>query len=681
MSDQSTTTDTYFRSAHEVQSTFGVDLITAEVLRNSFIDVTRQMHSSMLRAAFSPIVRESMDFAVALHVVNDDLSTDLIAITEGCTQFAFTHQHMANMVLQEYGIENLGPGDTLVCNDAFRGGIHFGDLNFFRVVFDAEGKPAFVLTDAAHVFDIGGPTPGGFNMTAQSMYEEGLRLPPTLISSGGVMVRPVVNLLLENTRNPLMMIGDVRALMGTLKTGEERLSSLMNRNGVDDLRGAAAYTLDLAERRMRAALHRVPDGDYEAERWIDDDGITPDPLRVSVSFRVRGDRAELDFSGTGTQSAGPLTTCWEDAARAVIGPKVMLDPRHPMNAGAMRPFDVLLPAGSVVLGLPPTSQSNHVEVGTKIAAVTIDAVSKACPDVAAASDSGTTGALTFWGFDSRPGRVGDPFFGIFMGGQGWGGTSRSDGVSFCLSPLYNCRAGVIEMAEMATPYVIWEWGAVMDSAGAGEHRGGFAGVVSMEALVDGFVMPMVDGARTSAPGAGGGGAGPTCYAVVHERAPGTPPPLWNGIMPASAYTPVFGIFDDEGRPDPDNGTFGNGAISQTCHVVALPLKAGQVYRQVSAGAGGWGNPLDRAPDAVLRDVSNELVSRAQARDLYGVVVDDRATAVDDAATRERRGELRRRQGAGDWEVPRAYHRDWPADRSAFDTLTGRAFAQAGAQEA
>ena len=518
-------------------------------------------------------------------------------------------------------------------------------------------------------------------MTAQNMYEEGLRLSPTLISSGGVMVRSVVNLLLENTRNPLMMIGDVRALMGTLKTGEERLRSLMNRNRMAELRGAAAYTLDLSERRMRAALSRVPDGDYDAERWIDDDGITPDPLRVSVSFRVRGDRAELDFSGTGTQSAGPLTTCWEDAARAVIGPKMMLDPRHPMNAGAMRPFDVLLPAGSVVLGLPPTSQSNHVEVGTKIAAVTIDAVSQACPEVGAASDSGTTGALTFWGFDSRPGRVGEPFFGIFMGGQGWGGTSRSDGVSFCLSPLYNCRAGVIEMAEIATPYVIWEWAAVMDSAGAGEYRGGFAAVVSMEALIDGFVMPMVDGARASAPGASGGGAGPMCYAVVHERAAGAAPPLWNGIMPASAYTPVFGIFDDEGRPDPDNGGFGNGTIESTCHLVSFPVTAGQVYRQVSAGAGGFGNPLDRDISAVLRDVSNELVSRAQARDIYGVIVDERATAVDETATRELRDDLRARQSAGEWVVPRAYHRDWPADQSEFDTLTGRALAQAAAQEA
>src|SRR3954451_8247059 len=180
----------FFMTAAEVEAEYGVDLITAETLRNGYLEGTRQMFGTLLRSSFSNIVRDGMDFGVCVHLVNDDMTTEMVAITEGCTQFAFTHQHMTNMVLQEYGIENLGPGDTLVCNDAFRGGIHFGDLNFFRVVFDAEGRPAFVLTDAAHVFDIGGPTPGGFNMTAQSMYEEGLRLPPTLISSGGVMVRP-----------------------------------------------------------------------------------------------------------------------------------------------------------------------------------------------------------------------------------------------------------------------------------------------------------------------------------------------------------------------------------------------------------------------------------------------------------------------------------------------------------
>ena len=123
-------------TAEEVEAEYGIDLITAETLRHAFVEATRHMHGTLLRSSFSNIIRDGMDFGVCVHLVNDDGTTEMLAITEGCTQFAFTHQHMTNMVLDEYGIENLGPGDTLVCNDAFRGGIHFGDLNFFRVIHD-----------------------------------------------------------------------------------------------------------------------------------------------------------------------------------------------------------------------------------------------------------------------------------------------------------------------------------------------------------------------------------------------------------------------------------------------------------------------------------------------------------------------------------------------------------------
>jgi N-methylhydantoinase B len=671
----------YFLSAPEVKETYGVDLISGEVLRHSLIDVTRQMHGSMLRAAFSPIVRESMDFAVGVHAVNDDGTTDLVAITEGCPQFAFTHQHMANMVLDEYGLENLGPGDTLVCNDPWRGGIHYGDLNFFRVIFDEYGKPAFVLSDAAHVYDIGGPTPGGFNMGARSMYEEGLRIPPMLIVSGGVMVRPTINLLLENTRDPHMMIGDVRALLGTLKTGEERMQVLSARHGIETLRNAARYTLGLSERRMRAALSRVPDGTYEAERFIDDDGITSELLRIGVSITVRGSRAEIDFSGTDAQCVGPLTTCWEDAARCIIGPKIMLDPRHPMNAGAMRPFDVILPPGSMLLGLPPTSQSNHIEAGNKVAAVTIDALSRAMPESGVASDSGTTSALTYWGFDTRAGREGQPYFGILMAAQGWGGTSVSDGISFCMCPTSNCRAGVIEMAEIGAPYVVWEWSAVIDSAGAGKHRSGFASAAAVEALVDGFFTPFTDGARVAAPGANGGSSGPTCVGMIIDHEPGTALPIWNGIIPSDSYTPMFGIFDDEGRPDPVAGEFGKGTLTQTCHLVAFPVKAGQIYRFISAGAGGCGDSLEREPQRVLRDVIDERVSFAQARDSYGVVICRETLTVDAAATDDLRDELRRKREAGAWETPQSYFRQWPLNLEQFNEIKATSVPGAVRQEA
>jgi N-methylhydantoinase B len=653
----------FFLTASEVQDIYGVELITAETVRHGLIEVTRHMHGTLQRSAFSNIVRDGMDFGVCVHLINDDGSTELVAVTEGCTMFAFTHQHMTNLVLDEYGIENLGPGDTIVCNDSFRGGIHFGDLNLFRIVHDEHGRPAFVVTDAAHVFDIGGPTPGGFNLQAQSMFEEGLRIPPTLITSGDKPVRSAMALLFDNTRSPLHMVGDVRALLGTLRAGEERVRALMERYGSEGVRAGARYALGLSERRMRRALLEVPDGDFEAEQLMDDDGVADEPVKLRVALRIRGDEAEIDFSGTDRQTLGPVTTGWEEAARCIIGPKVLLDPRHPMNAGAMKPFHVLLPAGSVVLGLPPTSQSNHTELGSKICSVMLRLVSEAVPDRAVASDSGTSGAVLVYGADNRPGRENNPYGAGLLFGEAWGGTASADGISYCLSPLYNCRANVIEFVEKECPLVIWEWGTTMDGAGAGEHRGGFSPFMTIEAFADTTCIPLLDSARFGPVAIQGGASGMTSFGTLLERDANGRPTSWNGVFPAERMTPLFGKFDDQGRPDPRNGTFGNG----TRHLSAkmqIVLHDGEILRLQTASAAGCGDPLERDPMAVLKDVLNERVSPGQAREVYGVVLS--GVDVDEDATAEER--LRLREGRNGDAQPPSWFERWPVTEDDFQAL-------------
>ena len=649
----------FFMTAQDIQAEYGIDLITAETLRNSFIEVTRHMHSTLLRSSYSNIIRDGMDFGVCVHVVRDDGTTDLVGITEGCTQFAFTHQHLVNMVLDEYGIENLGEGDTLVTNDAYRGGIHFGDLNFLRVIHDQEGKPAFVLSNGAHVFDVGGPVAGGFNHQATTLYEEGLRIPPMLITADDVLVRPVMNLLVENTRSPFHMVGDVKAMLGTLRAGETRLREIIGRYGSGSVKAAAHYALDLAERRMRRALTEVPDGDYEAQDALDDDGVVFEPLNLKVTVRVRGARAEIDFSGTDRQPLGSLNSCWEEAGRCIIGPKMILDPRHPMNAGAMRPFDVLLPPGSAVLALPPTSQSNHVDLGATMSSLMLQALSKALPEAAAAPNAGVVGALLVHGMDGRPGREGMPFGSAFLFGEAWGGTQVTDGISFCFSPLYNVRTIVIEYAERETPLVVWEFGLVMDSAGAGRFRGGFSPSYTFEALNDAYVTPMLDRVRRPAYGAAGGGSGMTTYGFLVDKDKYGSPVGWNGVVPAERMTRLYGIYDDEGRPDPVGGELGKGARYMTCKVAGYHLAPGEVLRVMAASPGGYGNPLERDPERVLADVANERISRAQAERTYGVLLEEDGRAVDANATDELRRQLQEHLDAGDWSTPLSVYQPWP----------------------
>lgn len=666
------TDQTFFMTASEVEDAYGIDLISAETLRNGLIEVTKDMHGTLLRSSFSSVIRDGMDFGVCVHLVGEDNTTELVSVTEGCTQFAFTMQHMTNMVLDEYGVENLGPGDTLVCNDAFRGGIHFGDLNLFRVIHDEDGKPAFVLSDAAHVFDIGGPVAGGFNNTATSMYEEGLRIPPMLVTSGETLVRPTINLILENTRNPFMMVGDVRALLGTLKRGEDRLRELMARYGTATVKSAARYALGLSERRMRKALLDVPDGDYSDEITLDDDGVVIQPVTLKLELRVRGAEAELDFSGTDPQTLGPLTTCWEEATRVLIGPKLILDPRHPMNAGAMRPFQVLLPPGSVVLGLPPTSQCNHIEPGAKVTTLATSVMSRAVPERGVAWDSATSGALIVAGVDQRPGHEGNQFGAALVPGTAWGGTQSCDGISFCQSAIYNCRSTIIEYLEMETPVIVWGSGIVIDSAGAGKFRGGFAPAFTIEAVTDVWATPLFDSSRAGPKGLDGGGPGVTSHGMLIAKDEHGSVASWNGVLPSDRMTPLFGIFDDDQRPDPDHGVYSNGTRFETSKITAMTLAAGEVLRLHSPCGGGYGDPLERDAARVVEDVANERVSVTQAADVYGVVVNSDTLHLDEEATRARRADLASQREAGTWQ-PSSFFQGWPRTQQEFEELTrGRA---------
>jgi N-methylhydantoinase B len=668
--DRTMSTDNdFFLTAGEIEQAYGIDFTSAETIRHGLIEVSRHMHGTLQRSAFSNIVRDGMDFGVCVHLINDDGSTELVAVTEGCTMFAFTHQHMANIVLDEYGIENMGPGDTLVCNDSFRGGIHFGDLNLFRVVHDDDGRPAFAISDAAHVFDIGGPVPGGFNLQAENMFEEGLRLPPTLITSRDEPVRSAMGLLLDNTRSPLHMVGDVRALLGTLRAGEERVRALIERYGADAVRAGARYALGLSERRMRKALREIPDGDYAAEQDMDDDGVTTDPVKLKVTLRVRGDAAEIDFSGTDRQTLGPITTGWEEAGRCLIGPKVVLDPRHPMNAGAMKPFEVLLPPGSLVLGLPPTSQSNHTELGAKICSVMLRLMSEAVPDKAVASDSGTSGAVLVYGSDNRPGRKGSPYGAGLLFGEAWGGTASADGISYCLSPLYNCRANVIELVEKECPLVIWEWGTTLDGAGAGRHRGGFGPFMTIEAFAATTCTPLLDSANFGPTPIQGGSSGMPSYGMLIDKDARGRATSWNGIFPADRMTPLFGKYDDQGRPDPVAGEFGNGARYLTAKT-QIVLEPGQILRLQTASAAGCGDPLERDPRLVHEDVRNERVTARQAREVYGVVLDAEG-GLDLAATGAERSA---REGG---PPPVTYKLDWPTNDAELEALASAELAAVG----
>lgn len=646
-----------FMNASEIEAAYGIDLATAETLRGGFIEVTRHMHRTLQRSAFSNVVRELLDFGVCVHMPVED-GTELVAVTEGCTHFAFTHAHMMNFVADEWGLENLGPGDTLVCNDPWRGSIHLPDVNLFRPVF-WHGELVFLLSDASHLVDIGGAVAGGFNNGAHEVFEEGLRLPPMLITSGGKPVRSTINLILENSRTPLHNLGDLRALFGTMRVGEGRLHRLLERYGVETMRSAARYTVDLAARRMRSAIVDVPDGMYEAEELIDDSGPGTGPLRLHLTGRVSGGHIELDFSGTDRQPLASLVTCWEETSRVLIGAKMLLDPNHPMNSGAMQPFHVVAPAGCAMMGLPPTSNSQHSEMATAIATLSLNLFGQMLPHRAVGSDGKTSSAHVFAGIDQRPGREGQPFGFIVLAGMGWGGTSKGDGISFCTTPIFGVSSPVFELMEREGPVILRGLNAQIDSAGAGRSRAGMHNALMIECAGDLVWTMVLDSTRFTRPGVAGGGNGMTAYAFRVEKNPDGSIPYVNGLVPLDRLTPLLGRFTADMTPDPEHGEWNRGTEFSSTKISGAKFANGEVLLVMPAAGGGYGEPLDRDAELVRHDVWNEVVSLRAAEEIYGVVIDPETLTVDEEATTQTRAHLTAERKSAHRGVPVAFPRPWP----------------------
>lgn len=637
--------------AADAVARYGFDIVDLETLRYGLIEVARDMHETLMRGGFSPIVRDVRDCTACIHVRTDE-GWQMVSSWEGCVQHAFTSPHIVNFTMSEWDESTLRDGDVIMVNDPWRGAIHCSDINFLRPVL-VDGRAEFVLHTTSHVADLGGPIPGGFANGTQTAFEEQLKFPPTLFYAEGVPVRPAFNYLLENNRVPHLVLGDVRALSGSLQVGARRLRDLLDGYGLEKVKAGGRYGMDMTEAAMRAGIARVPDGDYRVTDFLDDDSITPEPIELVMTVKVRGDSMEIDYSGTSRQPDGNVGTAWIESTRAIIGAKYILDPSSPVNSGTLRPVDAIMPPGSAVCVLPPSSCSNHVDTGGRVVNLMTQAMSRAVSDQAIGCDSGTAGMINIGGIDTRPGHEGTPWATFSLPGGGWGGTWASDGVSLCLLSMGNCRSSVQEHVERENPLVVWEHELMPDSAGAGEHRGGAGSVYTIGALSTTVITVTGDRSRSGAPGVQGGGRGMPFYAwLLHDLG------SVSGLDPLDQTNaePLFGVFDDHGNPAPDTGDFGRGTVYQTGKIAQIVLQPGQGLRLVVGGGGGWGDPLARKPDLVLRDVEDGIYSAEFAQKAYGVVIS--AGAVDQAATSERRARLARAREDGTWQVPTACSPHW-----------------------
>ena len=574
-----------------------VDPIVLELIQTRLTSVVREMRSIMIRTARSPMIHEGHDFSCAVL----SPAGELVAASEveQPTHLSALPWSARSVIARYDG--DLGPGDLFLHNDPYTGGAHLNDVALFFPVFSGETQFAN-LGIMAHWQDIGGMVPGSLSGTATEIFQEGIRIPGIRIVRRGEAIEEATDLLFANVRQPADRRGDLQAMIGACRIAERRLAGMLERWGAATAREATAALLDRAEVRMREAIRQVPDGVYEYETYLDNTGASPEPLPLRLRLTVEDDTLDADFSGCAPQVAGPTNLGPATSTTAVFTmAKALLDPKGPINAGAMRPLTVTAPLGSVVNARPPAACGAIGEVRRALESLVVGTLGKAIPDRLVGDLKGASNITAIGG--PHPGRDRD-FLHVEFPAGGTGAIIGADGNSamrnFAEGDISSIQP--VESIESTCPLRVETTTLRQDSGGAGQRRGGLGLRREVRLL------------------------GPQARLSVLSDKNVIPP---YGVRGGCSSAPNRFTVRRDGREIAPSALPGK--------VTAFGLRAGDVVIEETAGGGGYGNPLERDAAAVARDVAYGYVSPAAAAERYGVVMRD--AEVDEAATTAMRSRL------------------------------------------
>ena len=598
------------------------DPVTREVIRSSLVAAADSMAVTVVRTARSAVVKDGMDFSTSVfNGAGEQVAQGLtLPFHMGAMQPA-----LDGVLAQFEG--DVKPGDILASNDPYSGASHLPDIFLFKPVF-AERTLIAWLCVIAHHTDIGGRVAGGNACDNTEIYQEGLRLPPLKLFAAGQRNDAVWRIIGTNVRVPALVHGDLLAQVAALEQGEQDLLALAAAHGNERLDGYMSDIIDHTERRTRAEIAALPDGSWSFSDFIDGDGIRPEPIEIRVRVTIAGDEFSADFAGTSPQATGsinpnlPFTT---SAVYAVL--KTLTDPAIDANAGFFRPIAVRAPPGCFVNPQHPAAVAARGLGGFRVAQAVFGALAKALPERVPAAWGGGEFGVSFGGY-YQDGRA---FVFLEFNNDGpRGGGPHADGADGLTAPVHNMANTPIETIEAAQPLLIRRYGFVPDTGGPGRFRGGLGLVREYQLTHDEASLQ-----------------------VRSDRARFLP---W-GTQGGSSGTAGANLLN------PDRGDGGERLPGKFLRT----LKRGDVYRLVQPGGGGYGDPLERDPEAVREDAVQGKISAAHARAAYGVVLaaDGRVDSAATTALRERR---KRERGplASEPRVQRAKDGAAVADRSCED---------------
>ena len=557
-----------------------IDPITLAVLAGRMEQIADEMDATLFRAAFNPIIAEAHDASHGLyHATSGDT---LVQGKSGLPIFVGVMSFAVKAVIDK-AAENgdLEDGDIYIFNDAHLGGTHLSDMRVVRPYFH-DGKLFCYLASVGHWHDVGGAVPGNYNPAATDAFQEAFVLPPVRLAKAGVVQTDIIDILMRNTRLPQSAQGDLNGQLGALDLGVRRLDELLEEYGAETVRAGLDALQNRAETLMRAELTDLPDGRWEAEDFLDNDGITDEPLLIKVALEIKGDTMTLDFAGTADRCAGPVNIALPTAVATAYVAIKHIFPSLPANAGVMRPIDVKIPEGSLLSAPFPAPVGGYTETILRMIDVIFAAASQAAPDRVVANAYGTINALSISGKRAN----GQPWVMFSFYGGGHGGSIESDGLNHGNAPISTATIPPMEILEAAYPVMFKQWALRPDSAGAGQHRGGMGATYEIEVLEESATAFLFGERGRFAPkGAAGGGE-----AAKNE----------------------FTYEQDDGWHTPPMAS----------KMVGIKLKRGQSVRLDTPGGGGYGPAAKRDTAAVARDVARGLMSAETATQTYGAAWKD-----------------------------------------------------------
>ena len=571
-----------------------LDPIRLEVIRNRLNAAANEMAVALQRAAYSTNIKTRLDFSCAIF----DSSVRVIAQSFSQPNHLGSLAHFVPQMIADYGLKRLQSGDGILSNDGHRGGVHLNDVCLVSPVFYKDTLVAFVAAIAHHV-DVGGSTPGSLVGLSKEIYQEGLRIPPVRLLADGQLNDDIFGLIMNNLRSPKETAGDLRAQVASVNRGIRQLTEIIARYGRTTITQAVEEMLNHTERQVKEEIAKIPRGIYTAEGYMDNDGLTDEPIKICVEITVTDGKVIYDLHGSDSQRPCPINATYAmTLSNCAYTLRALMEADVLVNDGFYRAIEVIAPPGSIVNAHHPAAIGGGWETAFRVLETCFQAFASAIPERLTAGSKGCLCNIALGGESRRPG----DFFVFYesMGG-GYGARLAKDGIDAIQPHAQNTENSPVEEIEANYPFRIVRYELIPDSEGAGRFRGGLG--LRRDYAFD----------------------HPVVFSVLADRAKFPPWGLADGLL----ARPAKYILNPDANPQ------------EFPSKLSLELQTSDIFSIQMGGGGGYGPPWLRQPSYLLDDVLAEKISVERARDVYGVVIDSAHMIVDEDATRVLRENMRR----------------------------------------